>query len=242
MAKHQAVYPEPEELAVVMELVTHTERALKAVSDTMMHMQEGRREMVGVARVGPLAKGLLLAGDRQVELVVMCRGVMMVVIMMMLRFQMVKIMVTVVMMILVEIVVMVMVMVMVMMCQVELVVMCRHKPTVETLDTICGMLHTRMEVRAGDDRDDLADLDDRDDLDDLDDLDDPDDLEREPPVPGRVGADRLPVLCGRPPCPGRPLRHPGGGGAAPLRRHRHPRLHRAQVPCTCPPAPGSRSP
>merc|ERR1711970_569389 len=33
----------------------------------------GQREMVGVARVGDLAKGLLLAGDLQVELVVMCR-------------------------------------------------------------------------------------------------------------------------------------------------------------------------
>jgi len=57
-----------------MEIVHLTEKALKSVSDTLVTaLHGGQREMVGVARVGDLAKGLLLAGDRQVELVVMCR-------------------------------------------------------------------------------------------------------------------------------------------------------------------------
>lgn len=72
--KHQSIFPEKEELFIIMEMVHLTEKALKAVSDTLVTaLHGGQREMVGVARVGDLAKGLLLAGDRQVELVVMCR-------------------------------------------------------------------------------------------------------------------------------------------------------------------------
>ena len=72
--KHQSIFPEREELAIIMEMVQMTERALKSVSDTLATaLHAGQREMVGVARVGDLAKSLLLAGDRQVELVVMCR-------------------------------------------------------------------------------------------------------------------------------------------------------------------------
>jgi len=72
--KHQSIFPEKEELQIIMEMVHLTEKALKTVSDTLVTaLHGGQREMVGVARVGDLAKGLLLAGDRQVELVVMCR-------------------------------------------------------------------------------------------------------------------------------------------------------------------------
>ena len=72
--KHQSIFPEKEELQIIMEMVHLTEKALKSVSDTLVTaLHAGQREMVGVARVGDLAKGLLLAGDRQVELVVMCR-------------------------------------------------------------------------------------------------------------------------------------------------------------------------
>ena len=72
--KHQSIFPEREELQIIMEMVHLTEKALKSVSDTLVTaLHGGQREMVGVARVGDLAKGLLLAGYRQVELVVMCR-------------------------------------------------------------------------------------------------------------------------------------------------------------------------
>jgi len=74
LEKHQLIYPGEEELDTIMELVEHTEHALKDVSDGLMSKgNEGGRELVGVARVGDLAKGVLLSGDRTVEVVIMCR-------------------------------------------------------------------------------------------------------------------------------------------------------------------------
>ncbi|KAG8441346.1 hypothetical protein GDO86_006904 [Hymenochirus boettgeri] len=102
MAKHSVVYPTQEELEAVQNMVSHTERALKAVSDwidqqekdcsgeqehpepeeteTTEDVKEGEtktenptRTLRGVMRVGLVAKGLLLKGDLDLELVLLCR-------------------------------------------------------------------------------------------------------------------------------------------------------------------------
>ncbi|NXM81712.1 ILF3 factor, partial [Oenanthe oenanthe] len=103
MAKHSAVYPTQEELEAVQNMVSHTERALKAVSDWIDEQEkvsgeqpeaesmetaadeEGKeggdqkateqltRTLRGVMRVGLVAKGLLLKGDLDLELVLLCK-------------------------------------------------------------------------------------------------------------------------------------------------------------------------
>ncbi|MXQ91177.1 hypothetical protein E5288_WYG006834 [Bos mutus] len=64
MTKHATIYPTEEELQAVQKIVSITERALKLVSDSLA--------LKGVLRVGVLAKGLLLRGDRNVNLVLLC--------------------------------------------------------------------------------------------------------------------------------------------------------------------------
>ncbi|KAL1429898.1 hypothetical protein MTO96_015400 [Rhipicephalus appendiculatus] len=94
-AKHSMIYPKDEDLGQVQRMVTNTEKALKLVSDSLAEVtepkpeaekpdddakktEEGKKEeqpqrlLKGVMRVGVLAKGLLLAGDLTVGLVVMC--------------------------------------------------------------------------------------------------------------------------------------------------------------------------
>ncbi|XP_030289055.1 zinc finger RNA-binding protein isoform X5 [Sparus aurata] len=91
MAKHSTIYPVEEELQAVQRIVSHSERALKLVSDTLLDKEtpvssvttavaEGEEEkgtenaarlLKGVMRVGILAKGLLLRGDRNVELILL---------------------------------------------------------------------------------------------------------------------------------------------------------------------------
>uniref|UniRef100_A0A672HMQ4 Zinc finger RNA-binding protein n=1 Tax=Salarias fasciatus TaxID=181472 RepID=A0A672HMQ4_SALFA len=87
MAKHSTIYPVEEELQAVQRIVSHSERALKLVSDTLLDTEtpavaatdEGdekgaqtpARLLKGVMRVGILAKGLLLRGDRNVELILL---------------------------------------------------------------------------------------------------------------------------------------------------------------------------
>ncbi|XP_067085616.1 zinc finger RNA-binding protein [Osmerus mordax] len=95
MAKHSTIYPVEEELQAVQRIVSHSERALKLVSDSLLEKEappasspaaappaaaeEGEekgaesppRLLKGVMRVGILAKGLLLHGDRSVELILL---------------------------------------------------------------------------------------------------------------------------------------------------------------------------
>ncbi|CAL8254402.1 unnamed protein product [Merluccius merluccius] len=88
MAKHSTIYPVEEELQAVQTIVSHSERALKLVSDSLLEKEapvpapepaEGEeksaenpgRLLKGVMRVGILAKGLLLHGDRIVELILL---------------------------------------------------------------------------------------------------------------------------------------------------------------------------
>ncbi|KAI7790948.1 putative zinc finger RNA-binding protein 2 [Triplophysa rosa] len=83
MAKHSAIYPVEEELQAVQRIVSHSERALKLVSDSLLETdgsavddkdkqaESQARVLKGVMRVGILAKGLLLRGDRNVQLILL---------------------------------------------------------------------------------------------------------------------------------------------------------------------------
>uniref|UniRef100_A0A8C3APR8 Interleukin enhancer binding factor 3b n=1 Tax=Cyclopterus lumpus TaxID=8103 RepID=A0A8C3APR8_CYCLU len=86
MAKHSVIYPTQEELESVQNMVSHSERALKAVSDWLdkqekvppmsdsdSHRDQATRSLRGVMRVGLVAKGLLLKGDLDLELVLLCK-------------------------------------------------------------------------------------------------------------------------------------------------------------------------
>ncbi|GAA6220304.1 interleukin enhancer-binding factor 3-like [Lates japonicus] len=83
MAKHSEVYPSPEELEAVQTIVSHVECALKTVSDQMDTLKDDQenteaksesqeRVLRGVMRVGLVSKGLLLKGDKDLELVLLC--------------------------------------------------------------------------------------------------------------------------------------------------------------------------
>ncbi|KAJ8408252.1 hypothetical protein AAFF_G00256660 [Aldrovandia affinis] len=85
MAKHSNIYPVEDELQSVQRIVSHSERALKLVSDSLLEKESPRtdedakdkvvepqpRMLKGVMRVGILAKGLLLHGDRTVQLILL---------------------------------------------------------------------------------------------------------------------------------------------------------------------------
>uniref|UniRef100_A0A665TUS7 Spermatid perinuclear RNA-binding protein-like n=1 Tax=Echeneis naucrates TaxID=173247 RepID=A0A665TUS7_ECHNA len=93
MAKHASIYPAPEELEAVQTLVSTVESALKKVSDWMDGLNEPSGKtaasdagvhpsalrpdatslLCGVTRVSLVAKGLLIKGDMDLELVLMCR-------------------------------------------------------------------------------------------------------------------------------------------------------------------------
>ena len=95
VAKHDLIYPDEGELEAITRIVVQTETALKRVSDHLAAQDAGvdkkpkvvkeeaekgeesktdpGRVLVGVMRVGLLAKQLLLKGDTAVALVVLCR-------------------------------------------------------------------------------------------------------------------------------------------------------------------------
>uniref|UniRef100_A0A8C7NFJ2 Spermatid perinuclear RNA-binding protein n=1 Tax=Oncorhynchus mykiss TaxID=8022 RepID=A0A8C7NFJ2_ONCMY len=103
MAKHVDIYPSPEELEAVQKLVSTVECALKQVSDWLDSLNASLSKaptitttvdikaagdstgihgstktqsvsiLCGVMRVGLVAKGLLVKGDMDLELVLMCR-------------------------------------------------------------------------------------------------------------------------------------------------------------------------
>ncbi|XP_074067730.1 spermatid perinuclear RNA-binding protein isoform X3 [Macrotis lagotis] len=96
MVKHSTIYPSPEELEAVQNMVSTVECALKHVSDWMDEMsksgktegdvdvkkdetgensakEQGGRTLCGVMRIGLVAKGLLIKDDMDLELVLMCK-------------------------------------------------------------------------------------------------------------------------------------------------------------------------
>nr|XP_042123314.1 zinc finger RNA-binding protein 2 isoform X2 [Peromyscus maniculatus bairdii] len=80
MCKHASIYPTEEELQAIQTAVSHTERALRLVSDTLAEESDQHgtlappqpRMLKGVVRVGILAKGLVLRGDHSVQLTLLC--------------------------------------------------------------------------------------------------------------------------------------------------------------------------
>ncbi|KAF7660472.1 hypothetical protein LDENG_00281710 [Lucifuga dentata] len=84
MAKHSEVYPSSEELEAVQTIISHIECALKTISDQMDTPEDSKAKpeegsadvqenvLRGVMRVGLVAKGLLLKGDKDLELVLLC--------------------------------------------------------------------------------------------------------------------------------------------------------------------------
>ena len=77
LEKHMSIYPEETELYNILQSVDRVEVALKNISDRLCQDDNngdtlGEREVTGVARVGDLAKTLMLRGDNHVQLVVMC--------------------------------------------------------------------------------------------------------------------------------------------------------------------------
>uniref|UniRef100_A0A3Q1G780 Spermatid perinuclear RNA-binding protein n=1 Tax=Acanthochromis polyacanthus TaxID=80966 RepID=A0A3Q1G780_9TELE len=79
MAKHSTIYPSSHELEAVQTLVSTVECALKHVSDWLDQSSSGDVHnhsggvLCGVMRIGLVAKGLLIKGDMDLELVLMCR-------------------------------------------------------------------------------------------------------------------------------------------------------------------------
>ncbi|KAM3911923.1 spermatid perinuclear RNA-binding protein isoform 1-T4 [Leptodactylus fuscus] len=95
MAKHSTIYPSPEELEAVQNMVSTVECALKHVSDWMdersksstgendvqnkseekeeSSTDESGRVLCGVMRIGLVAKGLLIKEDMELELVLLCK-------------------------------------------------------------------------------------------------------------------------------------------------------------------------
>ena len=72
IAKHGVIYPTDEQLASIQKQVSLVERGLKMVSD---NLDNDSLKLKGVMRVGPLAKGLLLRSDKQVQLVLLSSDV-----------------------------------------------------------------------------------------------------------------------------------------------------------------------
>uniref|UniRef100_A0A8D0ASJ3 Spermatid perinuclear RNA-binding protein n=1 Tax=Sander lucioperca TaxID=283035 RepID=A0A8D0ASJ3_SANLU len=87
MAKHSTIYPSSQELEAVQKLVSTVECALKHVSDWLdqntnvtcpLFFLKNREPssgsvLCGVMRIGHVSKGLLIKGDMDLELVLMCR-------------------------------------------------------------------------------------------------------------------------------------------------------------------------
>ncbi|XP_058279158.1 spermatid perinuclear RNA-binding protein isoform X2 [Hirundo rustica] len=95
MVKHSTIYPSPEELEAVQNMVSTVECALKHVSDWLDEKNksakcegdveakeeaaegtakdQGGRTLCGVMRIGLVAKGLLIKDDMDLELVLMCK-------------------------------------------------------------------------------------------------------------------------------------------------------------------------
>ncbi|XP_015248851.1 PREDICTED: interleukin enhancer-binding factor 3-like isoform X2 [Cyprinodon variegatus] len=74
MTKHAEVYPSAEELQGVQMIISHVEHAFKAVSEQIDGGSARGEDRVlrGLMRVGLVAKGLILKGDKDLQLVLLC--------------------------------------------------------------------------------------------------------------------------------------------------------------------------
>jgi len=70
--RHSEIYPSEDHLNGVLKLVSDVEEAMKQVSQEWNKVEENDIKIEGMVRVGDLSKGLLLAPDRSVSLVLLC--------------------------------------------------------------------------------------------------------------------------------------------------------------------------
>jgi len=70
--RHSEIYPPEEHLTNVLKLVSDVEEVMKQVSQEWNKAPENDIKIEGLVRVGDLSKGLLLAPDRSVSLVLLC--------------------------------------------------------------------------------------------------------------------------------------------------------------------------
>jgi len=70
--RHSEIYPSEDHLNGVLKLVSDVEEVMKAVSQEWNKTEENDIKIEGMVRVGDLSKGLLLAPDRSVSLVLLC--------------------------------------------------------------------------------------------------------------------------------------------------------------------------
>jgi hypothetical protein len=71
--KHKAIYPKEEVLSAILRVADRTQAALEKATVTLDKADDFDNKLLGGAKVGALAKGLLLSTDASVNLVVMCR-------------------------------------------------------------------------------------------------------------------------------------------------------------------------
>jgi len=72
--KHKDIYPLEKELSFILQLVTNTEESIKKVAESINALEnEPAKKISGMVRVGDLSKGLLLASDRTVNLILLCK-------------------------------------------------------------------------------------------------------------------------------------------------------------------------
>ncbi|KAK5610620.1 hypothetical protein CRENBAI_002404 [Crenichthys baileyi] len=74
MTKHSEVYPSAEDLQSVQTIISHVEHAFKTLSEQIDggSTRGEERFLRGLMRVGLVAKGLLLKGDKELKLVLLC--------------------------------------------------------------------------------------------------------------------------------------------------------------------------
>ncbi|XP_007545276.1 interleukin enhancer-binding factor 3-like isoform X2 [Poecilia formosa] len=72
MTKHSEVYPSAEELEAVQTIISDVEHAFKTLSEQIDGGRDEERVLRALMRVGLVAKGLLLKGDSELELVLLC--------------------------------------------------------------------------------------------------------------------------------------------------------------------------
>ena len=70
--RHTEIYPTDEHLNNILSLVGDVEQAMKQVSAEWNDEEDNKVKVEGLVRVGHLAKGLLLANDKSVSIILLC--------------------------------------------------------------------------------------------------------------------------------------------------------------------------
>ena len=70
--RHTEIYPSDDHLNSLLSMVGDVEQAMKQVSSDWNDVEENTIKVEGLVRVGHLAKGLLLANDKSVSVILLC--------------------------------------------------------------------------------------------------------------------------------------------------------------------------